>query len=315
MLEPDIARKCVAALLAVGLLVGVSVLASWWLPAPGTGAGAGESTLAGESLPRPSGSLVPPAAPVPMAWRSALESQPPVSPPSAPSGFDREALERRAFQLEMDNARLRGRLDDMLSWILDNVRGTFPLPDNQMANLRLVPVDDDLGVSADLAQLLRLNDEEVDRLDAAFLGTRSVLWDLEAENILVETPALNQVVLNIPPYSEEGQLVREALYDELENALGAARFLRFLQVAELGLDEKFEYFGDVDRLLQFEAVRDEVSGVSQLFVRDERVKPNRDDPLRQDIIASERIVTELPEEYLPYWEWLPETVTGFLRSN
>ena len=105
------------------------------------------------------------------------------------------------------------------------------------------------------------------------------------------------MVLNIPPYAEEGQLVREELYGELKQTLGAARFDRFLQVAEAGLDEKFEYFGEADRTLQFETVQDDESGASQLFVRDERVVPSKDDPLRQDITASERIVTELPDEY------------------
>ena len=52
-----------------------------------------------------------------------------------------------------------------------------------------------------------------------------------------------------------------------------------------------------------------------MFVRDERVLPSKDDPLRQDITASERIVTELPAEYYPYWNFLPEYVTRFSRSN
>ena len=224
-------------------------------------------------------------------------------------------LERKAFQLELENARLRGRLDDMLNWIIDNVRGTFPVPETQMTNLRLVPVDDDMGVSDDLTRLLRLGDEEVVRMDAAFVGTRSVLQDLEAEKIAVDKPAENQVILSIPPYAEEGQLVREELYGELKKTLGAARFDRFLQVAEAGLDEKFEYFGEADRTLQFEAVKDANSGVSQLFVRDERVLPSKDDPLRQNITASERIVTELPQEYYSYWNWLPDYVTRFARSN
>ncbi len=308
MLEPDIARKCLAALIAVLLLVGVSVFASWWLAAPGT-----DPVEIPESPPPGivTSAGNPPAAPTPLAWRSAIAPE----AAAAPARSEQERLERRAFELEMGNARLRGRLDDMLNWIIDNVRGTFPLPEGQMAHLRLVPVDEDMGVSADLAELLRLDDAEVDRLDSAFIGTRSVLWDLEAEVILVETPAQNQVVLNIPPYSQEGEYVREALYDELEQTLGAARFLRFLQVAERGLEEKFEHFGAVDRLLQFETVRDDASGDTQLFVRDERVIPNRDDPLQLDIIASERILTELPEEYLPYWNWLPEAVTRFSGGN
>lgn len=311
MREDDIAKKCAAALAGVVFLVGISVLASRWASsaAPEDGRPGDSASLlpaaAAESGPA-SAAAAKPVDPVPVPAASAIP---------AASDSQEELLERKAFQLEMENARLRGRLDDMLNWILDNVRGTFPLPEGQMAHLRLVPVDTNMAVSADVAQLLRLNDEEVDRLDAAFMGTKALLQDLETENISVDKPSESQVVLNIPPYAEDGQLVREELYGELKKTLGAARFDRFLQVAGTGLDEKFEYFGEADRTLQFEAVQDAVSGDSQLFVRDERVVPNRDDPLRQDITASERIVTELPQEYYHYWNWLPDYVTRFSRSN
>jgi hypothetical protein len=311
MLETDISRKCAATLIGVALLVLASVGAAWWRYSPPVAAVPAKalavSPAAGAAKSKPAAD-----SPAQRAGSKSVQAGPANSLAAAP---EQDQLQRKAFQLEMENARLRSRLDDMLNWILDNVRGTFPLPEDQMANLRLVPVDEDMAVSGDIAQLLRLNEEEVGRLDAAFLGTRSVLQDLEAENISVEKPAENQVVLNIPPYGEEGQLVREELYGELKKTLGTARFDRFLQVASTGLDEKFEYFGDVDRTLQFEAMEDEKSGTSQLFVRDERVLPSKADPLRQDITASERIVTELPAEYYPYWNWLPEYVTRFSRSK
>ena len=311
MREDDIAKKCAAALAGVVFLVGVSVLASRWAstsaPEDGRPGDSASSLPAAAAESRPSSaSAAKPADPVPVPAASATP---------AATDSRKDLLERKTFQLEMENARLRGRLDDMLNWILDNVRGTFPLPEGQMAHLRLVPVDTNMAVSDDVAQLLRLNEEEVDRLDAAFMGTKALLQDLETENISVDKPSESQVVLNIPPYAEDGQLVREELYGELKKTLGAARFDRFLQVAGTGLDEKFEYFGEADRTLQFEAVQDAVSGDSQLFVRDERVVPNRDDPLRQDITASERIVTELPPEYYHYWNWLPDYVTRFSRSN
>lgn len=305
MKENDIARKCAGALIGIGALVGLSVLASWWgFPSEP----AVEPVLA-VSRETPFSSTT-------IALQQG-EPRPALAAPevAAASTDEQDRLARKTFQLEMDNARLRGRLDDMVNWILDNVRGTFPLPEGQMAYLRLMPVDTNMAVSDDLAQLLRLNDEEVNRLDAAFQGTKSLLQELETENISVENPSENQVVLNIPPYAEDGQLVREELLIELKSTLGAARFNRFLQVAGLDLDEKFEFFGEVDRTLLFEAVRDALTGNSQLFVRDERVVPNRDDPLRQDITASERIVTELPAEYYAYRNWLPETVTRFSTGN
>ena len=308
MLESDIARKCAAALIGVALVAGAAVLVSWSLSSAGVAPPASKipagqvAPVAAKAEPGAGASLATPAKPPP---------RPSAKVSAAEEGSDRAWLERKAFQLELENARLRGRLDDMLNWILVNVRGTFPLPDNQMANLRLAPVDENMAVSDDLVQVLRLNDEEADRLDDAFMGTRTVLQELETEKISVEEPAENQVVLNMPPYAEEGRMVREELYGELKKTLGAARFDRFLQVAETGLDEQFDYFGEADRTLQFETLPDDASGAAQLFVRDERVVPNKDDPLRQDILASERVVTELPAEYVPYRNWLPEYVTRF----
>ena len=232
------------ALSGVALVVCAAVLVSWWMSAP-------------KPVPKVQPSGFParvaaaPSAPVRAEAPAGAQILLKAAEAAAPAAAGTEQLERKAFQLEMENARLRGRLDDMLNWILDNVRGTFPMPENQMANLRVVPVDDDMAVSDDLVQLLRLGDEEVDRLDAAFMGTRAVLQDLEAENIAVAEPAENQVVLNIPPYAEEGGLLREELYGELKKTLGAARFDRFLQVAGTGLEESFEYFGEVDRTLLF----------------------------------------------------------------
>ena len=309
MLEPDIVRKCATALAAAAAFVAVSVLASWWTSAaaPDRSAAAIASAAAAPpagAAPGASGVSRAGAAPKSAAPRNA----------SAAAG-PRDDFEKKAFRLEMENARLRARLDDMLNWILDNVRGTFPLPEGQLANLRVVPVDTNMQTSADLAEVLRLSDEEIDKLDTAFLGTRSVLQELETEKISVDQPAEKQVVLNIPPYAEEGELVREELYGELKRTLGAGRFDRFLQVAEAGLDEKFEYFGNADRTLEFEEVTDAVSGAAQLYVRDERALPSKDDPLRQDITASERLVTELPAEYYAYWNWLPEYVTRFARNN
>ena len=308
MLQNDIARKCAAALAVVSSLVGASVLVSWWISA------SAPEQAAGFSLPAPAAAAPAPAAAAVVPPAGAAAPKPQAVSASAKEDSVRE-LERKAFRLEMENAKLRGRLDDMLNWILDNVRGTFPLPDHQMANLRVVPVDTNLEVSADLAEVLRLDDAEIDRLGSAFIGTRAVLKELETEKISVDQPAEKQVVLTIPPYAEEGQIVREELYGELKRALGAARFDRFLEIAEAGLDEKFEYFGEVDRTLEFEEVTDAVSGAAQLFVRDERVLPSKDDPLRQDITASERLVTELPDEYYAYWNWLPDYVTRFARNN
>ena len=308
MREHDIARHCAAALAGILLLACASVMVSWWLAAPGSGAPSAPASSAFQpaATPAPAGADIRPAA--------AVRRPGPVFPAAAPAP-DPDPWQRKAYALETENAKLRGRLHDMLNWMLENVRGTFPLPEAQMANLQLMPVDENMAVSEDLAEVLRLSDQELDTLDATFSGTRTVLRELEAEKISVAEPGENQVVLSIPPYAEEGQVVREELYGALKQTLGAGRFDRFLQVAEDGLDARFDYFGEADRTLEFEAVQDAASGDPQLFVRDERVRPSKEDPLRQDITASERIVTELPDEYYPYRSWLPDYVTRFARNN
>jgi len=314
MRENDIARKCSATLIGAAFIVCCSVLASWWIASSDAG---NSSSTVDASSSQQEGDLA--AIPrtiraIPLAFPPEVPGQPLVSSASSDDTAVRQ-LEREAFQLEMENTRLHSRLDDMLNWILENVKGTFPLPEGQMAFLRINPVDEDLAVSGDLAELLRMDDEEIALLDDAFLGTRAVLQELETENIQVDEPLENQVILKLPPYGEDGQYVREELYQELKRTLGPARFDRFLQVAEANLDEQFEYFGEVDRTLQFEALADDGSGQAQLFVRDERVIPNKDDPYRQDILASERIVSELPSEYYAYWNWLPEYVTQFSQNQ
>jgi len=303
MRENDIARKCTATLIGIALMVCASVLASWWVASSGTKKSAKIQPVT--SSPKASSTST-----LPLAFRPVVSERSPST--SSPEALDE--AEKETFQLKMENARLRGRLDDMLNWIIDNVRGTYPLPEGQMANLRLTPVDEDMAVSGDLAEVLRLNESEIERLDTAFMDMRAVLQEMETENIQVDEPLENQVVLNIPPFGKEGGQVREELYRELLNTLGRARFDRFLEIAEAGLDEKFEYFGEVDRTLQFEALADEGAGV-QLFVRDERVIPNKDNPYQVDILASERVVDELPPEYVPYWDWLPEYVTQFSQSQ
>lgn len=315
MREPDHYRKYAAVLIGVAVVVCAAVLVSWWLPATATTHSDCSASVASSTSPETSPPPTLAAAPAPEESPRAAPAPKPVVPASGPSASE-EALARKAFQLEMDNARLRGRLEDMLNWIVANLKGTFPLPDNQIANLRLLPMDESLeGVSEDLIRLLRLNDTEIDSLDTAFIGTHTLLRDLEEAGIAVESPSPNQVVLNIPAFADEGHEAREELYAELKRALGTPRFNLLLQVAEDGLDEQFENFGDQERILEFEALTDPAGGGEQLFVRDERARPSKKDPFRVDLTTSERIVTELPPEYYTYLHWLPASIMRFARSH
>ena len=307
MVGRDIAGKCLWTLLGTlavagfawglsAILAGGNGVASARRPAPSAAAGASAQTIGRRpAVQRPAG------APSADTAAAALPSSTPA---------DRDAA-RELFRLQTENQRLRARLDDVLNWLLENVRGTFPLPEDQMANLRIEPVDDALEPSADLAQVLRLNDEERAHLGTAFQESRAVLQELETENISVENPAEYQVVLSIPPYADTAEPVRDALYGDLLRTLGRARYDRFLQVAGEGLEARFGHFGAEDRTLSFEAFADEDSGAARLFVRDERALPDATDPDRVNVTASERVVSTLPGEYEAYWAWLPDYVQAF----
>lgn len=309
MVGRDIAGKCLWTLLGTLAVAG----AAWGLSAMVAGS-------AGGGTPKATKPAAVSAAPAETAGRrpailvrrdgTAASGTLLTASPESASPADRDAV-RELFRLQSENQRLRARLDDVLNWLLENVRGTFPLPEDQMANLRIEPLDDALEVNPDLARLLRLTDEETARLGTAFAESREVLQELETENISVENPAEYQVVLSIPPYADTAEPVREALFGDLLRTLGRARYDRFLQVAGAGLEERFAHFGAEDRTLSFEAFADEASGAARLFVRDERALPDAADPDRVNVTASERVVATLPEEYEPYWAWLPDYVQAF----
>lgn len=308
MVGRDIAGKCLWTLLGTLAVAG----AAWGLSAMVAGSSGGGAAV--RAAPRRAAAAEAPAQTIgrrPAVQRPAEAAAAETAAAAAPSApADRDAA-RELFRLQSENQRLRARLDDVLNWLLENVRGTFPLPEDQMANLRIEPLDDALEVNPDLARLLRLTDEETARLGTAFAESREVLQELETENISVENPAEYQVVLSIPPYADTAEPVREALFGDLLRTLGRARYDRFLQVAGAGLEERFGHFGAEDRTLSFEAFADEASGAARLFVRDERALPDAADPDRVNVTASERVVATLPEEYEPYWAWLPDYVQAF----
>lgn len=225
---------------------------------------------------------------------------------------DMSALERRNFQLEQENIRLKGRLDDMLNWLLTNIRGTYPLDEQQLANLHIRPLNEEGLVSDDLAGFLKLSDEETGVMDAVFLDGRQILQEISAEGIFVdENEEELQVTVNIPSFPEDGQFVREELYRELQKTLGTARFDRLLQVAGSGLEEQFGYFGEASRQLQFTVLEGADGTDEQLFLRDEWVIPTGD-PLQQDVKAREAVLAALPSEYLFYVDWLPDYMRQFI---
>ena len=63
-------------------------------------------------------------------------------------------------QLLNDHAKLQDRYNSMLTWMMDNYRGKFPLPERLVKRLQIVPLDDKGEISADLAEVLKLSDDE-----------------------------------------------------------------------------------------------------------------------------------------------------------
>lgn len=226
-----------------------------------------------------------------------------------------ETARARVAELEAANERLRARLDDMLSWIVDNVQGRFPLPEAQMANLRIAPATEEGMVSEDLAEVLRMTDEETARLDEAWTGAMGVLRELEEGGIRVEDgDGETWAKLAFAPYGEDGGLVRDYLYEETLATLGKGRFLRFLQVAGAGLEDQFDSFGDRERTLEINVLADGGEGES-LFIRDEVRKTDPEDPMKQTGTSVERVTGTLPKEYERYLGHFPELVGRFAESG
>lgn len=297
---------------AVAAAVGLAWGTGWWHPGEKAEAEAkaAPSAAISEGAPVAEAVAAKPAEKAPAKKRAkGAAAKEPSAEAEAPATATE--AERELFRLQQENVRLRARLDDMLNWILDNVRGNYLLPEEQMANLRIRPLDEDGGVSGDLENVLRLNDREMERMESAFGESRDVLQALANEGIFVSEPEEFRAVLNIPPYADGGEVVRAELYKQLQQTLGKARFDRFLQVAGAGLDEQFGHFGGEDRTVEFEAFEDEESGEEQLYVRDERAVPDEFEEGRVNVTSIERIVSRLPEEYYGYSAWLPDYVMRF----
>lgn len=236
---------------------------------------------------------------------------------STPANRDREmeAARARVAELEAANERLRMRLDDMLSWIVDNVQGRFPLPEAQMANLRIEPADEEGAVSGDLAEVLRMTDEELGRLDEAWTGARELLREMEEAGIRLEDgDGTTWAKLSFDPYGDDGGLVRDYIYEETLATLGKGRFLRFLQVAGEGLEKQFDSFGDRERTLEIDVLADGGEGES-LFIRDEVRKKDPEDPMKQTGTSLELVTGTLPKEYERYLGHFPELVGRFAEPG
>ena len=313
----NLLQRIGAGLAALAVLASLAFMATWIFgaspspsPAPAEAPAATPRPDAAAAPPAASPAVEPDPAPVPAVrpkLRAAAKPSPAPEPESAPAGSAALAdAERRAFELERDNVRLRARLDDMLNWILDNIKGKYPLSEQLMANLKIDPLTDDLYVSTDLAELLHLTEAETLRLDDVFLDSRAALYELEAAGIVVRQKDENGVTLDIPPF--DGTAIRSNLYEQIAVTLGKPRFTRFLQVAGDTLDRRYGNFGNVVRTLLLSTFRD-ADGSSQWFIRDEKTTTDPDGR-GSSVTISEKVVSDLPFEYEVYKPWLSDDGDG-----
>jgi len=230
---------------------------------------------------------------------------------------DAEALETRLREIETENRRLRGEVQDLhgrlvgvLNWVLTNFRGTYPLPEPLMARLQVPPVTEDYTLHPEAAALIKVTPEEEQKINDVFAYARSYLAEIEAAMLTVTSPRPDKVILHIPPFAEDGAALREDMYAALEITLGADRFDRFLKVSEAGLKSSFYRFGEASRTLVFELVYAGEGEPPQLKIKDGWIMETV--PGAKEITATEATVTNLPSRYAAYSPWLPDyLVQGF----
>lgn len=223
-------------------------------------------------------------------------------------------LEKDLLSVQEEKTTVEQQLSDLLQWMLTNYKGTFPVPDPFMSFMNVPSVTEDFSIDPAVARLLNMNEKEEASVKQAFRDTGRVIKDLEAEVMKVYQPEVNQVVVHIPPFAEEGQLVREDLYYALEQSLGPARFDRMVQVASEQMEEGFLYFGEKSRTMVFEVLQDQEETGPYLRIRDGWTG-YEDEGMTKTISATETTVVQIPEEYHDYLEWTPHAAMAQPQEN
>jgi len=214
-------------------------------------------------------------------------------------------------QLVDENLALKGKYDKMAQWVLDNFRGKYPLPERLVARLRITPMDESLAVNGELAEILRMTDQEKLLVQDVFNFVRASITEAELDRALITEQSDNKITLSIPTYPEVGEGLREDLYMTLEDTLGAARFDRMMDVTGPELDQQFHYFGQASRTLTFEVIHPQPgeSFSPYLLIRDGWVVPDGESVRLTKV--TETAVTELPASYKAYQPHIPETVIRY----
>ena len=230
--------------------------------------------------------------------------------PVAPRAERTDDLVAQNRSLRAERRTLQSQYDSLSQWILENVRGKFPVPDRLVGTMRIPPMGDDYQVNGDLVELLHLDDQEVNLVNDALQFTRASMTDIEQQRIQIEEMNERRAVLRVPSYPAEGETMKEDLYLALEATLGPARMDRMIDVSEEELSRQFNHFGQGERALAFEVIEPADASIPPyLLIRDTWVLSEGESVRKSEI--TETAVLTVPEPYAPFVPWLPETFSPY----
>ncbi|NCD34384.1 MAG: hypothetical protein EOL87_13345 [Spartobacteria bacterium] len=207
--------------------------------------------------------------------------------------------------LQQENNRLQKQLGELINWMLQNYRGRYPVPEHQLTNMLLSAINEqNFTPHNDLVEFLRLTATEQAMLSDAFQFGQEQLNQIIASNITVLTDNSGKTTLYIPPFPEEGDILKNDLYQAISLSLDPARFDKFIDVAEQRFNQSFYYFGEAAHTLVFEPIYIDESSPLQWSIKDAWII--QQDDTSRSVQAMESTVTNIPASYLPFREFLPE---------
>lgn len=223
-----------------------------------------------------------------------------------------EILRARNSQLAAETSQFRAQFEGLANWMIQTFRGKIPLKERFVPNLLLASVNEDFSLHGDLMDFLEVTGEEKVMVDDALVATATTMMNIESSIMTVTQAGPDHVRFNIPPYPEQGTMLKEDLYGAVEATIGAQRFDRLVDVGGKDLEKQYHYFGNAERTLEFEvAYPKDRAQPPFLVIRDAWVIPDGESSRRTDL--RETSTYELPSAYFAYADWLPQNVAAFAR--
>lgn len=204
-------------------------------------------------------------------------------------------------QLELEEMQVQ--YEALMEWILDNVRGTYPLPEHLTTNISLAAMADDLSLDSDIAELLNMTDQEQDNVNGIFNYAIDSIADIEASLMEIQEADSGKVTFHIPTYAEMGEELLDEMSSAMTDTLGADRAARFNLFTAQDLAENLHYFGRAAHTIVMEPmpVNDNTPGWR---IRDAWISDSEEENTRV-IEVEERSVVTIPQKYDALLNLLP----------